>query len=136
MIDIPSNPMPDADWVNNATQIQAIVVNLWTVYVAIGAAAIALITSGREALKRLSIRLLIGAAYVGSAGVNLLAMLNLRGQHDILASHVADKELQWHMLQPRSWEYVAIHILVDTGMFIAILILPVMRTQTDQEARS
>jgi hypothetical protein len=131
MIDIPINPLPDSDWINNATQIQSIVVNLWTVYVAIGAAAIALITSGREALKRLSIRLLVGVAYVGSAGVNLLAMLNLRAQHDILASHLTNKELQWHMLQPRPWEYIAIHILVDAGMFIAILILPVMQTRTD-----
>jgi hypothetical protein len=122
---IPANPMPDTDWVSNATQIQAIVLNLWTVYVAIAAAAIALITSGREALKKLSIRLLIGVAYVGSASVNLLAMLNLRAQHDILASHVTDPALQWHMLQPRPWEYIAIHILVDVGMFVAILLIPV-----------
>jgi hypothetical protein len=29
--------MPDADWVNNATQIEGLVVNLWTVYIAIAA---------------------------------------------------------------------------------------------------
>jgi hypothetical protein len=52
MIEIPTNPMPDADWVNNAAQIQDIVVNLWTVYVAIAAAKLALITSGHKSLQQ------------------------------------------------------------------------------------
>jgi|HubBroStandDraft_1064217.scaffolds.fasta_scaffold26276_2 hypothetical protein len=42
----------------------------------------------RKALEKVSIGILIAVAYLGSAIVNLLAMLNLRAQHDPLASHV------------------------------------------------
>ncbi len=119
-----SNAMPDADWFNAATSVQSIVLNLWTVYVAIAAATLALITSGRKILEKLSIRILIAVAYFGSAAVNLFAMLNLRAQHDILARHITDSRLQWHMLQPRPSEYAAIHLVVDVGIVIAVLIVP------------
>lgn len=124
MICIQLNPMPDADWIQNATEIQSIVVNLWTVYVAIAAATLALITSGRKSLEKGSIRILVAVAYLGSAIVNLLAMLNLRVQHDILAAHVTDATLRWHMLQPRPWEYLLIHCLIDVGICIAIIVIP------------
>jgi hypothetical protein len=119
-----SNLMPDADWVNNATSIEGLVVNLWAVYVAIAAATLALITSGRKTLESMNIRILIVAAYLGSALVNLFAMLNLRAQHDILAYHVSDADLQWHMLQPRPWEYILAHGLIDIGICIAVILVP------------
>jgi hypothetical protein len=90
--------MPDADWVSNVTQIESLVVTLWTVYAAIAAATLALKTSGRKILDNVYIKALIALAYLGSAGVNLLAMLNLRAQHDILALHIQDEQLRWHML--------------------------------------
>lgn len=116
--------MPDKDWFEAATNIQALVITLWTVYVAIAGATLALIASGRKALQRLIFRALIAIAYLGSAIVNLFAMLNLRAQHDLLAHHVRDQQLQWHMLQPKTWEYVLIHSLIDVGICIAIMWLP------------
>ncbi len=119
-----SNVMPDENWFNAATAVQSIVLNLWTVYLAIAAATLALITSGRKILEKGSIRILIAGAYFGSAVVNLLAMLNLRTQHDILARHITDSQLQWHMLQPRPWEYIVTHLVVDVGIVIAVLVVP------------
>lgn len=72
----------------------------------------------------MKIRLLIAKAYVRSPSVNLLAMLNLRAQHDVLAYHVSDKALQWHMLQPGQWQYIVIHCLVNVGIFIAAILIP------------
>jgi hypothetical protein len=116
--------MPDSDWVSNATQIESLVVTLWTVYAAIVAATLALITSGRKVLEKRSIQALIALAYLGSACVNLLAMLNLRAQHDILARHLQDEQLRWHMLQPRPAAYIVIHFLIDGGMCVAVFLIP------------
>jgi hypothetical protein len=124
MFDPQLNAMPDKDWIDSATSIQSIVVNLWTVYVAIAGATLAIVTSGRKTLARLSLRWLIAIAYFGSAAINLLAMLNLRIQHDMLARHVRDEKLQWYMLQPRPWEYIIIHSAIDIGICIAVFVIP------------
>jgi hypothetical protein len=125
----------DIDLLNAATQIQGLVMTLWTVFVAIVAATLALITSERKMLQRPQVRLLIIAGYVVAACVNLFAMLNLRSQHDILvhlmstqgsvpagAAQISD--LQTYMLRPGRWLYISAHLGIGLGVCLAVWLLP------------
>jgi hypothetical protein len=111
--------MHDSDWINAATNVQGLVMTLWTVYVAIVAAALAFVTSGRPMLQKPRMRLLIIGAYLIASWVNLWAMWNLRRQHDIMVSFISDPALnilKQDMLRPSTWVYIACHAGVDIGM--------------------
>ncbi|WP_433965862.1 hypothetical protein [Tunturiibacter gelidiferens] len=119
--------MEDKDWINAATQVQGLVMTLWTVYVAIVGATLAFVTSGRIMLQRPHVRLLVIAAYWIASSVNLWAMLNLRKQHDLMAFSIKDSSLstlKHYMLRPKPRVYIAIHLGVDIGMTVVAWNLP------------
>jgi hypothetical protein len=119
--------MHDNDWITAATNVQALVMTLWTVYVAVVAAALAFVTSGRPMLQRPNVRLLIIVAYWIASWVNLWAMWNLRRQHDIMVSFISDPALsvlKQDMLHPRIWVYIACHAGIDVGMTFIAWFLP------------
>lgn len=114
------------DCVNAATQIEGLVLTLWTVYLGIIAAVLALITSGRPIVEKPWFRKFAIAGYLIGAEFNLWAILNLRSQHDWIVAGM-DKslwQLSSYMSRPPEWAYIVAHVLFDTAVCVAIWLIP------------
>jgi hypothetical protein len=119
--------IPDSAWVSNAVQVQSLVVTLWTVYLGIVAAAVALAASDRPWLRNRVARLCAIAGYAAVAGLNLWAMLNARAQHDLMVNLIKDpalNQLRQALLKPRPAVYEAMHLSVDVGVILMMWFLP------------
>lgn len=128
----------DNDWIVNAISIQSLVITLWTVYVALAAAALALVTSERPKLRIPAVRLCAIAAYLAASGVNLWAMLNARTQHDLMVNLIkspALAQLKYDLLKPHHWVYWVTHLSADLGVALMMWFLP-QRTAAGQKVKS
>jgi hypothetical protein len=122
------NSMGNKNWLDAANQIQSMMMTLWTIYAAIIAVVLGLISSGREVLQRPILRALIIVGYWSAALVNLYAMLNLRFQHDMMVRYLVGPEmepLKQHMLRPTPHAYIAIHLSINASVSLAVWLGPV-----------